>query len=98
MMGIEQSPEIHLKTQGKTKKLVQLASDIREIVGEDTTFQVSKILNLQTQYQVNQSTMYTYISELEDMGLIKYVMNNGPSKIYELGNIKFRKEDLFLEE
>jgi len=98
MMGIESNPEIHLKTKAKTKKLVKIASDIREIVGDDTTFQISKILNLQTQYDVSQSVMYGYFGELEDMGMIKHIMNDGPSKIYKLGEIKFRKEDLFKEE
>jgi len=99
MMGIEPNPTLHLKTKEKTKKLVKLSAEIgEELVKEDGYFQMSQVLNLQSRYSVTQSVMYSYVSQLEDMGLIQYVKNDGPSKIYKLGQIKFRKDDLFNEE
>jgi len=99
MMGVEPNPPLHLKTKEKTKKLVKLSAEIgEELVKEDGYFQMSQVLNLQERYGVTQSVMYSYVNQLEDMGLIQYVKNDGPSKIYKLGQIKFRKDDLFNEE
>jgi KaiC/GvpD/RAD55 family RecA-like ATPase/5S rRNA maturation endonuclease (ribonuclease M5) len=104
MEGVEHNPEMHFNTTTKSKFLIQLHQNIIEMVenrGEgidNKHFMSSEVLNLKEKHRCSEAKVYRSLKELANIGMIEYVSNDGPSKKYKLGAMRYRTDKIFSNE